>query len=334
MLAESPATLSQHAQRMRLVNHEKAAVMLLDPDKLRQIRNVPVHAEQALGHDKGSLIAEPLLVQKLPERRHAVMSIRKILRSRKLYPLDNAVMREGIVKNEIPLPEQGADNADIGGMSADERQSIRSIIKSGQLPFQLPVKGAFPGHQPAGSHGRAVKPSRFINIAGNKRMAVQSQVVVAGIVNVFSVADGNLIPIGDPHFLKIRHLDPAGSGKGAARPKILHERMVLKIQINRIHRIPWRYQILFLKLQSPAGRGLPGFLSLYAAGERQKAGKAAARCGIFAVCHLCSLSCMHPFLILKKLFRRPSGIPLSHHRLVLSRKMEICHGIQSSPGRI
>ena len=156
MLEKPPAVLSQYSQGMRLVNHEKTAVTFLDLYKLRKIRNIAVHAEKPLGNQEGSSESAPVLVKDLAKCREAVVGIRKILSTGKLYAFNNAVMAQAVIDYQITFPEKSADGADIGGMTADKYQSVICSINAGQLLFQIPVKCPFPRHQSAGSDRSAV----------------------------------------------------------------------------------------------------------------------------------------------------------------------------------
>ena len=54
LLDEPATTLAKHAQRMRLIHHERGAIFSLDLHDLRQRRLIAEHAVDAFHHDQGA----------------------------------------------------------------------------------------------------------------------------------------------------------------------------------------------------------------------------------------------------------------------------------------
>ena len=63
VLADAAAGLPQHAQGMRLVDHQQGLVPLLQVDELGQIGDVAVHAVDALDDDQHAAIVAAELGQ-------------------------------------------------------------------------------------------------------------------------------------------------------------------------------------------------------------------------------------------------------------------------------
>ena len=68
------SALAQHAQTVRVVHHDPRAVLLRKAADLRQVRDVALHAEHAVGHDQATRAVRDLLKLNL-QLLHVLVSV-------------------------------------------------------------------------------------------------------------------------------------------------------------------------------------------------------------------------------------------------------------------
>jgi len=183
MFAESEPARAHGAEGMGLVDHEKSGVAVFDFEKFREVREVAVHAVEALDDDADPLVVASAAMKNLVERFPIVVRKRKALGAAELGALDGAVVDEGIVQDEVARSEEITQRRDSGGMAADHHHGIFGAVNVRQSLLQLAVEGAFPRNDAAGGDGG---PEFFY---GGKRcgihggMTAEAEVVVAGEVD-------------------------------------------------------------------------------------------------------------------------------------------------------
>mgnify|MGYP006978591752 FL=1 len=132
---------AEHARRVRLVDHQEAAVLLLDAHELRHGGNVAVHAVHALGDDEhlGVLIAAG--AENGLERGGVVVREGAALGVGEARALVDGIVRERVIDDEIALAAEVADDRHIRGMPADENNGVLGMLPRGDGIFQLFVDG-------------------------------------------------------------------------------------------------------------------------------------------------------------------------------------------------
>lgn len=135
---------------MRLVDHQEAAVLLLDAHELRHGGNVAVHAVHALGDDEhlGVLIAAG--AENGLERGGVVVREGAALGVGEARAFVDGIVRERVIDDEIALAAEVADDRHIRGMSADENNGVLGMLPRGNGIFQLFVDGLLAAEQTAG----------------------------------------------------------------------------------------------------------------------------------------------------------------------------------------
>lgn len=129
---------------MRLVDHQEAAVLLLDAHELRHGGNVAVHAVHPLGDDEhlGVLIAAG--AENGLERGGVVVREGAAFGVGEARALVDGIVRERVIDDEIALAAEVADDRHIRGMSADENNGVLGMLPRGDGIFQLLWMGFSP----------------------------------------------------------------------------------------------------------------------------------------------------------------------------------------------
>src|SRR4051812_3828609 len=106
MLENTGAGLAQHAEAMRLIDHEPGRMPPLDLDEALQIREIAIHAVEAFVDDQHAFVAMAHRGEKVVERIEIVVWEEAPLGVRQLAAHDDTIMCEGIVDDEVLRTEQ------------------------------------------------------------------------------------------------------------------------------------------------------------------------------------------------------------------------------------
>ena len=132
---------------MRVVDHQPRSMAFFDVDQRIEITDVPIHAVEAFGDDKGPLMAAARLRQDCVQRCHVVMREGTALGPGKRGAHDHTVMRKRVVRHQIARSHQRADRGDVGGMSANEAQARLAPIVRREGALQRGMDWPFAGDQ-------------------------------------------------------------------------------------------------------------------------------------------------------------------------------------------
>ena len=112
-------------------------------------------------------------------------------------PLDDAVVRQGVVQHQVAGADEVADDRLVGGMSAHEAQGRLGAQEAGDRPLQLAVQVLLAGRQAAGRDAGAVAVDGLLGGLRHRRVARHPHVIVTGEVDQFAAADDGAV-VGDP----------------------------------------------------------------------------------------------------------------------------------------
>src|SRR5262249_48792641 len=111
MLGRSVTAFPQHPKGVRFVDHEPRVVAGFDVDEAWQVRVVPVHAVETLNNNQRALERTTFCRQHPIEAIEIIMRKRKTCRTRQHAAHDDAVMREGVINDEVFWSEDLTDYA-------------------------------------------------------------------------------------------------------------------------------------------------------------------------------------------------------------------------------
>jgi hypothetical protein len=120
VFADAAAGRTEHADAVRLVDHEQRLVLALDLDEGRQVGDVTVLAVDAFDDDQHPAVLVTDAGEQLIERGRIVVRERPARGAGELAALHDAVVREAVVDHEVAFAEQVPDHGDVGGVSADQ----------------------------------------------------------------------------------------------------------------------------------------------------------------------------------------------------------------------
>ncbi len=189
VFADAAPVRAEHADGMGLVDHQEGLVLLLDLDELRQVRDVAVHAVDAFDGDQHAAVFAAQVGQQLVDRRANRYAGRPPPGAGENAALDDAVMRQGVVQDQIAGAEQVADRSFVGRMAADVDDGIFGADEFGNCPLQFAMHGLFARNQPAGRDAGSVTVDGVLGGLGHHRIARHADVVVAGEVDQLAAVD-------------------------------------------------------------------------------------------------------------------------------------------------
>ena len=140
----------EHADGMGLVDHQEGLVLLLDLDELRQVGDVAIHAVDAFDGDQHAAVFAPQIRQQLVDGPPIIVRERSPTGTGQNAALNDAVMRQGVMQNQIARAEQVADRGFVGRMAADVDDGIFRADEVGNCSFQFTMHGLLARHQAAG----------------------------------------------------------------------------------------------------------------------------------------------------------------------------------------
>ena len=189
VLADAAAARAHHADRVGLVHHQERLVPLGDPDELRQVGEVAVHAVDALDHHEHA----PILATDLGEE--LLGSVEIVVRERPAAgpgehgTLQETVVGERVVEHEVAGADDVADHRLVRRMAADKRDRVFRAHEPGDFPLELLVDHLLARHEPACRHARAVAIERRLRGERHLRLTRHAEIVVGGPAHHLAAAD-------------------------------------------------------------------------------------------------------------------------------------------------
>src|SRR5271154_1051176 len=160
-----------------------------DGDERRQIRDVAIHTVMTFDDEQGMPIARTHLAEQPVSGCVVEMGERHTAGAREDRALDDAVVDQRVVDDDIVTPQQMPDHGDIGRMATNEDDTVFDAVQSRQGLFEFAMNRAFAGDRTARRDRGAVSIDRRLRCRSNLRMAVESDVVVRGEIDVVLAVD-------------------------------------------------------------------------------------------------------------------------------------------------
>ena len=182
IVVTAAAILAYYTAGVGLVNHEEALILLFEPDKLGDGRDVAVHAVDAFDDDE-NLVVPALNLLKDPLELGKVIVIEGLMVGiGKPDPLGQGIMGQRVIDNEVALAREAADEGHIGRPSSRADNGVLRVLPSGNSLFQLPIDGFFPGEDTGAGSGSAVflygvyRGLHGLGIAGHAEVVIRAKI--------------------------------------------------------------------------------------------------------------------------------------------------------------
>jgi hypothetical protein len=138
----------EHAGGVGVVDDHARPVALREFDDPRQLGDVAVHREDAVGHDQASTRLVGVLVQQPLQ----VVDIAVVVAPQRPARQSSGVVQAGVVLavvvEDVVAPGEGADHRERSEEARAERQRRRLAEEGRQAPLELLVQRQGPGQEP------------------------------------------------------------------------------------------------------------------------------------------------------------------------------------------
>jgi hypothetical protein len=135
---------TQRSKTVGIVDHQPGAFGLGFSGQRRQVGDITVHAEHAVGDDQ--CIAGGFF-QAFGQAHRVVVQITIEPRAGQQPRVEQRRMIEPVFEHRITLPHQRRDRAEVGHVAGGEQQRARATGQVGQRLFQGMVRGAMADDQ-------------------------------------------------------------------------------------------------------------------------------------------------------------------------------------------
>jgi len=179
----------EDAQSMRLIDHQPGAMPPRHRDKGGEVRHIAIHAVMSLDDEEGTAVARPRLGQRLVGRLGIEVAKRDAPRARQHRALHDAVVNERVMHDDIIAPEQMADHGHVRRMTANQRDAVLGTVNPRQRAFQFTMNRPLAGNRAARRDRGAVAVDCRFRGVGDAGIAVKSDIIVRGEIEVGAVAD-------------------------------------------------------------------------------------------------------------------------------------------------
>ncbi len=177
---------------MGIVDHHPGAMSLRLGAERRQVGEVAVHAEHAIGDHQGVAAG---LFQPLGEAARVVMQITREARAAEQPGIEQGGVIEAIFQHRIALPDQRGHRRQIGHVAGGEQQRTRPAGELGKRLLQLVMRRAVTDHQMRGTAAHAPGRGALLQRRNHLGMVGQAQVVVGAERQQAFTVDRHLRPL-------------------------------------------------------------------------------------------------------------------------------------------
>jgi len=172
----SPAA-AEHADRVRVIDHQPRTVLLAEGDDLRQGGDIALHAVEAIHHDELALVCRQLAQYPL-QVLHVLVPEALGLAEAQLRAVDQARMVFLVQDDIISTADQRADRAQVGLHAGGEDQRRLFPDELRDLVLQLLVHLERAVQEAGAGAAGAVAPDRLDGRLADAGVGRQAQVVV------------------------------------------------------------------------------------------------------------------------------------------------------------
>ena len=177
-LAGTGATGAEHADPVRLVDHQPRAVAAAELDDRRQVADVALHREDAVDDDEHPAAVARRTVEHLLQLVHLVVPEWAKLGAGESAAVEDGSVVGRVADHRVPRPEDRADAAQVRLIAGAEDDRILGVHELGELALEIDVEGDRAVQKP---RAREARPVGLQGIAGrllDAFVAGESEVVV------------------------------------------------------------------------------------------------------------------------------------------------------------
>ena len=194
MLGESSAAGAHRTDRVRFVDHQPALMFLANLHELGEIREVAVHAVDTFDDDQHTAVPLALFGEGCIEGFVIIVWERSASASGKNGSLDDAVVGQGIVKDQVLLADDVSDDRFVGGVTTHHDDRVFHPDPVRDFLFELTVDILLATDQSGGGYAGAVLLGRLEHRLGDIWVAAHTEVVVAGETDQVLAVDSGCVP--------------------------------------------------------------------------------------------------------------------------------------------
>ena len=165
---------------MRLVEQQPGGVLLLQLDQRRQVDDVAVHREQALGDDQRVLVLAAMLAHQRVEVIKVVVVEHDHFALRRAAAGDDRVVGEFVEEDDTAVAHDVRDHGDVGEVARDERHDLLDADELRQGALEILVAVALATDETGGQGADADALHRRNGRGLDRGVAAQTEVVVVG----------------------------------------------------------------------------------------------------------------------------------------------------------
>ncbi len=144
MLDDAAPLITQTTKAMGVINHDPGPGTGRLGAHRRQVSQVAIHAEHAVGHDQRIALR---LAQSAAQAGSIIVQVAREARASKQPCIKQRRMIEPVLKDSVALPHQRGHCSHIGHVAAGQQQRARPASELGQRLFQRMVSTAVTGNQ-------------------------------------------------------------------------------------------------------------------------------------------------------------------------------------------
>ena len=191
-LERAAAARAQHAEAMRIVDHEPCVMPAAHRGELAQGRDIAVHAEHAVGRDYRSgtgserlasgtpaLCARKIGSEPLFQRGRVAMRITREAGAACESRVEQRGMIQPVLEHAVAATGDRADHGEVGHVAGGEEERARTAGELRQRLFEQSMLAAMAAHQVRGAATDAPAPRGLDEGLGHPRMIGEPEIVVA-----------------------------------------------------------------------------------------------------------------------------------------------------------
>ena len=187
-LCESAAMFSIKPRRMRLIDHQPRAVLILQLDHFSERRAIAVHGKNTLSNHQHSPLTLDLgpwtldfggsPFQNIFELSQIIVRKNAQFRAAQPRAIDDAGVNQLVDHHHVLLPEQRTNRPDRRSVTCRKSQRGRHTFEGGESLFQFMVWSERAANEPRGARTRAEFLHRFDGGSFNRRFIGQPEIIV------------------------------------------------------------------------------------------------------------------------------------------------------------
>ena len=168
MFRKSAPRAPKDARGMRLINHEQHAMRFRNPQKLRQVCQIAIHAENGIRHNKTTEIRNRVFRKLFScaelslgrsnrafQIRHVIVLVHKAFCTRKANAINDACVIQFVAENKIVLATQRRNRSHVRHVARIERDSRLFAFELCNKLFEFIVRSLVAGREASATAPRS-----------------------------------------------------------------------------------------------------------------------------------------------------------------------------------